>query len=96
MPKLLKYLTLLAPLGLAAGAVAFFGAALFGSSDLPAHARGLINPPAADAVAPAPEGLSSAIITRDWQEVGTSPSEPKPPKDPDKDDKKPKPPKPAK
>jgi hypothetical protein len=60
-------------LAVAAGAAALVGSALAGSGELPEQARSLTAPPkGADLVAPAPEGLSTISVTRDWQEVATS------------------------
>ena len=60
-------------LALAAAGLFLAGTALAGSGDLPESARSLTDPPnGADLVAPAPDGLSSVTVTRDWQEVATS------------------------
>jgi hypothetical protein len=63
-------------LAVAVGAVALAGGSVTGGGDAPD--RSLTNlPPAAGAVAPAPEGLSSAATTRDWQEVAGSFDQPR-------------------
>lgn len=82
MTKILNKLVAVPPLALAAVAVALGGGALFGSGDLPV----VTTTTDAGLVAPAPEELSSAVVTRDWQEVGSSPSRPTvPPVNPPKD-----------
>jgi hypothetical protein len=73
MNALRNRLVVVPAFALALGAVSLMTSALLGSSDLPADARSLTaSPKAAAAVAPAPEGLSSVTVTRDWQEVGTT------------------------
>lgn len=76
-----RAVTLLPSLVLAgAGAVLLIGA-LVGSSELPSDARTLVGPPASgDFVAPAPEELSTAAVSRDWEEVSTSPAGPSAPR----------------
>lgn len=73
MPTNLKKLTVLPILGLAVGSLVLLGGALAGDGSLPESARSLTSiPNNSDRVAPAPEGLSSITVTRDWQEVRTS------------------------
>lgn len=68
-----RWAAALPALALAAGGLVLAGAALAGSGDLPDSARSLASPPrGADLVAPAPDGLSSVTVSRDWQEVATS------------------------
>lgn len=95
MARNLKPLAALPPFVLAVAAAGLVASALFGSGDVPEQARTFLNPAPANLVAPAPEELSSAVVARDWREVGSSPSTPNvPPVDPPKGP--PKPPKPAK
>lgn len=73
MSRTSRRLAAVPAIGLAALAVALTGVAIAGSPGLPDAARSLVHPPkGADLVAPAPEGLSSVTVTRDWQEVDTS------------------------
>jgi hypothetical protein len=63
-------------LAVAVGVVALAGGPFTGGGDAPD--RSLTNlPPAAGAVAPAPDGLSSVTTTRDWTEVAGSFDQPR-------------------
>ena len=76
MRKNIQKLMIVPMVGLAVGAIALMGGALAGDSGLPDSARSLTSlPKESGNVAPAPEGLSSVTVTRDWQEVATSGSQ---------------------
>jgi hypothetical protein len=65
-----KSVLALPAVALVAVAVALMGSSLAGSSQLPAQARSLTDPPKA---APTAEAGSTVVVTRDWQEVAASP-----------------------
>ena len=73
MKSILKPASLIPAVALVVGAIVLAGSALAGNGDLPEGARDLTHlPQKADAVAPAPEGMSAVVVTRDWQEVTAS------------------------
>ena len=77
MNRALQACSLFLPAVLGAGAIGLMCTALAGSSDLPPGACSLVGHPApAPAGAAAPEELSSRAVSRDWEEVDTSPATP--------------------